>query len=48
MMDNSQNKRSAEAIQLIPRDSQDQQLRTLEKQFLNEGGITEKLYHTRL
>jgi len=26
----------------------DQQLRTLEKEFLNEGGFTEKLYHTRL
>jgi len=26
----------------------DQQLRTLEKEFLKEGGFTEKLYHTRL
>jgi len=26
----------------------DQQLRTLEKEFLNEGGFTEKVYHTRL
>lgn len=26
----------------------DQQLRTLETEFLNEGGFTEKLYHTRL
>ena len=26
----------------------DQQLRALEKEFLNEGGFTEKLYHTRL
>jgi len=26
----------------------DQQLRNLETEFLNEGGFTEKLYHTRL
>jgi four helix bundle suffix protein len=26
----------------------DQQLRQLEKQFLEQGGFTEKLYHTRL
>ncbi len=26
----------------------DQQLRTLETEFLSEGGFTEKLYHTRL
>lgn len=26
----------------------DQQLRSLEKEFLNEGGFTERLYHTRL
>jgi restriction system protein len=26
----------------------DQQLRKLEKEFLNEGGFTEKLYHSRL
>jgi four helix bundle suffix protein len=25
----------------------DQQLRQLEKQFLEQGGFTEKLYHTR-
>jgi len=53
MMDNSQNKRSEGAIQLIPLIHQtnyllDQQLRTLEKEFLNEGGFTEKVYHTRL
>ena len=75
MMDNPQNKQSAEAPQLIPphggfRDLQsyqmaeipantmiclihqtsyllDQQLRALEKEFLKEGGFTQRMYRAR-